>query len=184
MTRTRPNVRNSVHVSRLSDHHSSIASSDHEMSPAHAGGMEEHTDFSGSEGQQPESATTPIIREPEDWWLRKSCIMRVNLEEDQHTYRFGLLGIFNTKPEHAMYQVIAEVCGKSYDFNQVDWQRTTTTQYRFIKSQDILVSPEKGTLMPNSSIVYRVIKYDTGSKKVDPNFAFAVQNLTTKQRDN
>ena len=110
-------------------------------------------------------------------------MMRVDLNEDPPEFRFGLLGIFNTKSEHAMYQVTAEVCGKSYDFSQVDWQRTTTTQYRFNLSEDTLVAPDKGSLMPNSSIVYRVIKFDTVSKKVDPNFAFAVQNLTTKQRD-
>jgi hypothetical protein len=151
------------------------------MSSAHAG--EENSDQSGNEGQQPESVTTPTVRELRDWWLRKSCMMRVDLNEDPPEFRFGLLGIFNTKSEHAMYQVTAEVCGKSYDFSQVDWQRTTTTQYRFNLSEDTLVAPDKGSLMPNSSIVYRVIKFDTVSKKVDPNFAFAVQNLTTKQRD-
>ena len=43
------------------------------------------------------------------------------------------MGIFNTKrDENSWYKVVAEFGGKKFDFCNTDWNKTTTTSWRFI----------------------------------------------------
>ena len=71
------------------------------------------------------------------WWLKKKKekfphAYNFDLTSPESKFKFGVLGIFNTKPEGgALYRVTTEISGKRFDFSQADWNLSTSTQYLF-----------------------------------------------------
>lgn len=50
--------------------------------------------------------------------------------------KFNVLGLFNTKRDTAFYKVVAHVGGHEFTFNNMSWDKTTQTVWRFAKNND------------------------------------------------
>lgn len=100
------------------------------------------------------------------------------------SFRFGLIGIYNTWRENAFYKVEASIPGidQKWTFDEPDLRATTTTIYRFIELEDFVISTEGLNIPMNSCIIFKIFRWTVESETLE-NYGFAIQPLISRMSD-
>ena len=56
-------------------------------------------------------------------------------------FKFGVIGLYNTKREKNFYKVVAHVGGAKFVFNTPDWEQITQLVWKFVTGDDIETRP-------------------------------------------
>jgi hypothetical protein len=54
-----------------------------------------------------------------------TVMLKFPLGLENQRFRFGVIGVYNTKPDNSFYKVTAHVGGGSYVFIDPDWEKAT-----------------------------------------------------------
>ena len=78
-------------------------------------------------------------------------------------FKFNLFGLLNTARDNSFYKVQAYVCGKTFKFENVDWEHSTQLQFRLYEPLDYEITNVE--ISEASCIIYQVSKYTNSTNQ-------------------